>query len=1016
VTVDPYVKWLGLPATAGVPDHYQLLGLERFAVDRALIQQAADGQTRRAQMHQREHPALCREVLDTINAARICLLNPMRKADYDRALRKVLKLPEPSRPTPAAAPTAADDQAGPGDGFPEDILPETTGDIDAMMDDPWGGLDLLPLDDDLLSDLDPLPPTPAAEKLPAAAPVAKPSEGGAPPTRQPSAKQPAAAAAKTPSAKATNAETSSVKSPAAKSPGAKLPAGKPSAKTPATNGKPAAKPSGKKPAAASPTNGTPAARPSTRAAGKPPAQKKAPPAAGNGKAPSIGASSKRDLPTLGELAGRAASLGEEESQALLDAVLADELVPSDALPPAAVPALVATEPLDSPADAELRAASEDPLRALIPPEAGYELLPLDEPLEETSLADEADSVTGAKGTASAAETAVAPGARAARPARRRWQRLAILSGSITAGLIVFAGAAWYFHLAPQPPTGRLASRGSPPAGRQPIHDDPLAEQAATTPQTKPGSSHPPAEPAEPPRHKPLWEIQRTLEPVDGEAALALAESWWWASTKRLGVSAPWARSRAGAWYERARASGGPEHVNSVWAGRLAAVADDKPCRPPLSDRPWGERLGWPLVLADTLQEPEAAARFRPALGMFGGDAQSLPGKGLLIRGGQSTTALWLRRIVSGHYHLTFWFELSGDENLVLWLGGDGHGTSTATGYCLVAGAQQVVLLRQGLPVAKTVFSELVARDVGHKISVLRDGSRLLIWINGALALDYDDPAPLGSPLHSWLAIGATGGTTGRGVLCHDLRLFTRPAGEAAELAASLTLSPLPTDDPTPNGRRLFDVRGAEFLQGGWFLSQPENVAVCDGDRVVLSGPNGAPAVVRRTPLSGDFALEVTFEYVPPVCPRGTWDAEHTHQENYRRYGAEALNLRLLVLLQPQPPDRQQFEAFQPEFRGGWELSVPAGDGQTRLEWVNGAASQVLAETPYYSPMAGRNYTVRLERLGGRTRVFLNGGLLLEGAVPDQPVDDKLPAFVGFRQVFGGVVVRRATAFALDGGR
>ncbi len=80
----------GIPPQHQPPNLYRLLGLEVFESDRDVIRAAAERQT--AHIHkykigpQSEHS---QRLLNEIARARVCLLDPSRKAEYDRALRLI---------------------------------------------------------------------------------------------------------------------------------------------------------------------------------------------------------------------------------------------------------------------------------------------------------------------------------------------------------------------------------------------------------------------------------------------------------------------------------------------------------------------------------------------------------------------------------------------------------------------------------------------------------------------------------------------------------------------------------------------------------------------------------------------------------------------------------------------------------------------------------------------------------------------------------------------------------------
>ncbi|RMG02630.1 MAG: hypothetical protein D6741_03415, partial [Planctomycetota bacterium] len=85
---DPYVQWLGIRDPERPPNHYRLLGLELFESDPEVIANAADRQMAYVRMFQNgPRAAESQRILNEIAAAKVCLLNPERKAAYDAQLR-----------------------------------------------------------------------------------------------------------------------------------------------------------------------------------------------------------------------------------------------------------------------------------------------------------------------------------------------------------------------------------------------------------------------------------------------------------------------------------------------------------------------------------------------------------------------------------------------------------------------------------------------------------------------------------------------------------------------------------------------------------------------------------------------------------------------------------------------------------------------------------------------------------------------------------------------------------------
>jgi hypothetical protein len=106
--LDAHYKWLGIPPEEQPADRYRLLGLRAFESDADVIDAAADRQMAHVQRYQSgPHATLSQKILNEIATARVCLLNPPRKAAYDQSLRASLTAREQaSMGAAATAPTA----------------------------------------------------------------------------------------------------------------------------------------------------------------------------------------------------------------------------------------------------------------------------------------------------------------------------------------------------------------------------------------------------------------------------------------------------------------------------------------------------------------------------------------------------------------------------------------------------------------------------------------------------------------------------------------------------------------------------------------------------------------------------------------------------------------------------------------------------------------------------------------------------------------------------------------------
>jgi hypothetical protein len=101
---DPYLQWLGISDPKRPPNHYRLLGLDRFESDCEVIQNAADRQMTHVRRFQGgKHTAESQRLLNELASAKVCLLNAEKKAIYDASLEEVE--PELRVVTPPPIPT-----------------------------------------------------------------------------------------------------------------------------------------------------------------------------------------------------------------------------------------------------------------------------------------------------------------------------------------------------------------------------------------------------------------------------------------------------------------------------------------------------------------------------------------------------------------------------------------------------------------------------------------------------------------------------------------------------------------------------------------------------------------------------------------------------------------------------------------------------------------------------------------------------------------------------------------------
>ena len=88
---DPYHRWLGIPPSEQPANHYRLLGVAAFEEDADVIDSAANQRMSYLQdMATGPQVDDSQRILNEISAARLCLLNPDRKVEYDAELRRQL--------------------------------------------------------------------------------------------------------------------------------------------------------------------------------------------------------------------------------------------------------------------------------------------------------------------------------------------------------------------------------------------------------------------------------------------------------------------------------------------------------------------------------------------------------------------------------------------------------------------------------------------------------------------------------------------------------------------------------------------------------------------------------------------------------------------------------------------------------------------------------------------------------------------------------------------------------------
>ncbi|HVA45466.1 MAG TPA: hypothetical protein VNH11_03695 [Pirellulales bacterium] len=84
---DAYHKWLGIPPGEQPPNFYRLLGAAVYESDPDVIEAAADQRMAHVRTYQTgKHGAISQKLLNELAEARLTLLNPAKKAEYDARL------------------------------------------------------------------------------------------------------------------------------------------------------------------------------------------------------------------------------------------------------------------------------------------------------------------------------------------------------------------------------------------------------------------------------------------------------------------------------------------------------------------------------------------------------------------------------------------------------------------------------------------------------------------------------------------------------------------------------------------------------------------------------------------------------------------------------------------------------------------------------------------------------------------------------------------------------------------
>ena len=127
---DSYRKWLGIPPEEQPPNYYRLLGVAIFERDADVILHAADRQIAHVRIFQTgRYAAASQQILNELSSARVCLLDPTKRAAYDALLRSLGWGAQQATPVATANPSGpvypgqASPQNNPMNPFPPQALP-----------------------------------------------------------------------------------------------------------------------------------------------------------------------------------------------------------------------------------------------------------------------------------------------------------------------------------------------------------------------------------------------------------------------------------------------------------------------------------------------------------------------------------------------------------------------------------------------------------------------------------------------------------------------------------------------------------------------------------------------------------------------------------------------------------------------------------------------------------------------------------------------------------------------------
>ena len=105
-TFDPYYVWLGIPPQERPANFYRLLAIQLLESDPDVIDNAADQRTAHLRTFQSgKHGKEAEKLLNEVSAARVCLLDPKKKAAYDQQIKASLAAQQAAGAAPTQQPS-----------------------------------------------------------------------------------------------------------------------------------------------------------------------------------------------------------------------------------------------------------------------------------------------------------------------------------------------------------------------------------------------------------------------------------------------------------------------------------------------------------------------------------------------------------------------------------------------------------------------------------------------------------------------------------------------------------------------------------------------------------------------------------------------------------------------------------------------------------------------------------------------------------------------------------------------